>query len=272
MCDRIKGVMISRDFKPGFTTLVRIKCGMWSCRQCGPENATHWRAYLLNKFNKDMRDERWIFATITATGKAHRDGPIATLTQLQKAWKKLYDHLLRRYGKGLQYVRVFEQHASGNYHMHFLLNAGTQYDAHGLWPKDLMEELRHPECKWLRKVMVKLKAGWRVHIRRVWETETKKENVGLVVGYIVKYLGKNMSIMLFPKHQRRIQTSRKIGSPNTSRSSSGTWEHKRELSEKEFNPREKWLDLSTGELLTWDSFEGEAYYPPLRYYRGDENE
>lgn len=269
MCNRIKGVMISEDYKKGFTTLIRIRCEMWSCPDCGPINGQRWRAYLLERFNKAFRDEKWVFCTITAHRNAHKAGSIATLKNLQTAWKRLYDRLRRHYRSTLQYVRVFEQHTSGRYHMHFLLNVGTQYDAHDFPIKEPLDEYRHPECKWLRNTMASLGAGWRVHMRRVWEARTKTANVGLVVGYILKYMGKNMSIMEFPKHQRRIQTSRQIGSPDTASKGQGTWMHMREIPREALLTSKPILDMSTGEILTIASFEGELYYPPLRFYRGD---
>lgn len=270
-CMRIKGLMVSEDFKRGYRTIIRLRCKMWGCPYCGPQNAIQWRAYLLDRFNKHMRDEKWCFFTITAEGGAHREGARATLLQLQKAWKRLYDRLLRRYGKGLQYVRVFETHKSGNFHMHFLLNVGEQYDAHEFLIVSEEDEFKHPECVWLSKVMVDLGAGWRVHIRRVWESQTKTANVGLVVGYLVKYLGKQLVDMDMPKHQRRIQTSRQIGSPKTNAKGQGVWVHMREIPRHMLHDGgAPLLDFSTGEVLQAASFEGEAYYPPLRYYKGEE--
>src|SRR6187549_247359 len=192
-CHRLKGIMVSYDHKPGYAVISRISCKMWGCPACGPQNALNWRAYLLSKFNKDLKQEEWCFFTITAHRKAHKAGAMQTLKNLQQVWKKLYDHLLRRYGPAhMQYVRVFEQHKTGRYHMHFLLNCGAEYDAHNYIIKNLRSEFYHPECKWLRKVCAKLGGGWRVHIRRVWEAETKTANVGLVVGYIISYVGKQM--------------------------------------------------------------------------------
>lgn len=270
MCSRIKGVMVSHDYKPGYITLIRIRCEMWSCPDCGPRNAIRWRAYLLKRFNlPELRERKWVFATITAHRNAHKAGPIATLKNLQNAWKRLYDRMLRRYGK-FEYVRVFEQHKSGRYHMHFLIDIGERYDACEFVIKDDLDEFRHPECKWLRKTCASLGAGWRVHMRRVWEAQTRTANVGLVVGYIMKYMSKNMSIMEFPKHQRRIQTSRKIGSPNTDAKGRGSWDHMRDVPESILKNGKPVLDMSTGEVLTIESFEGEGYYPPLRYYRGGE--
>ena len=269
-CQRIKGVVYSDDFKQGYRTVVRLSCKMWGCPYCGPRNAIAWRAYLLDRFNKTMRDESWVFATITAHRKAHKTTK-TSLLNLQQVWKRLYDRLKRRYnGKAMQYVRVFEVHKSGRFHMHLLLNIGVYYDSREFVIKEPLDEYRHPDCKWLRLACSELGGGWRVHMRRVWEAHTRSANVGLVVGYILKYMGKQMVDLDFPKHQRRIQTSRKIGSPATAAKGQGTWTHVREipLSMLKASPMPI-VDMSTGEILTEESFEGEAYYPPLRYYKGE---
>lgn len=269
-CLRIKGVVYSDDFKRGYRTVVRLSCKMWGCPYCGPRNAIAWRAYLLDRFNKALSDEAWVFATITAHRKAHKT-PKTSLLNLQQVWKRLYDRLKRRYnGKLMQYVRVFEVHKSGRFHMHLLLNIGVYYDSREFSIRTPLDEYRHPDCKWLRLACSELGGGWRVHMRRIWEARTRSANVGMVVGYVVKYLGKQLVDMDMPKHQRRIQTSRKIGSPATNAKGKGTWTHVREIPlsmvKKAVIPV---FDLSTGEILTTESFEGEAYYPPLRYYRGE---
>jgi hypothetical protein len=269
MCNRIKGVMVSDDYKTGYRTLVRIRCEMWGCPDCGPINAQRWRAYLLKRFNDDYGHVEWCFYTITAHKNAHKNTAMSVLN-LQQVWKRLYDRLRRRFpNKRLEYVRVFEPHKSGRFHMHMLLNVGEEYDKHGFVIKDKLDEYRHPECVWLRNTCASLGGGWRVHIRRVWDDIRRSANVGLVVGYIVKYMGKQMADFAFPKHQRRIQTSRNIGSPNTSARGQGTWKHMREVSQDEFLRGKPMLDMSTGEVLTIASFEGEHYYPPLRFYRGE---
>lgn len=274
-CMRIKGVVISHDYAPSQITLVRLVCKQWSCPSCGPQNAVNWRAYLLKTFNDKYRDEQWCFFTITAERSLKT--AIGQITNLQNVWKRLYDRLRRRYGKkNTLYVRMFEPgELKGRFHMHFLMNCGQAYDSHNFVISDLLSEMRHPECKWLRKACAALRGGWRVHIRRVWEAETKTTNVGLVVGYLIKYIGKNMASFEFPKYQRRIQCSREIGSPPRSKVSSGTWEMTREISRSWLSLTERpMLDLTAGQRVTLESFEGEFYYPPLRFYgaRGEDEE
>lgn len=154
--------------------------------------------------------------------------------------------------------------------MHILINCGLEYDKHAFVIKDKLDEFRHPECRWLKLACVELGGGHRVHIRRVWDDKKRSANVGLVIGYILKYMGKDMASFAFPKHQRRIQTSRNIGSPATNAKGVGTWEHRREIGIAYLSEvKKRIVDMTTGEILTPRSFEGESYYPPLEYYRGE---
>lgn len=268
-CKRIKGILLSHDYRQGYITLVRISCKQWGCPCCAHKNARNWRAYLLDTFNKKFGHEAWCFLTITAHKNAHKHSAEATILNLQQVWKKLYDRLLRRFGKGLQYVRIFEKHKSGRFHMHLLLNIGKQYDAQEFQIKTKLDEFRHPVCKWLKSACVSVGGGWRVHVKRVWDDTAKTANVGLVVGYILKYMGKDMANFKFPKHQRRIQTSRKVGSPATNAKGQGTWEHKRKIGISYLlEVKKRIVDMTTGEVLTDRSFEGESYYPQLEYYTG----
>lgn len=207
--------------------------------------------------------------TITANKGAHKHSAEMTIRNLQQVWKRLYDRMRRHYGKRLEYVRIFERHLSGRFHMHILINTGEEYDKKAFVIKDKLDEFRHPECRWLKLACVQLGGGHRVHIRRVWDDVKRSSNVGLVVGYILKYMGKDMASFAFPKFNRRIQTSRNIGSPATNAKGTATWEHKREIGEDYLRNAEKRIvDMTTGEIITINSFEGEAYYPPIEYYNG----
>lgn len=268
-CKRIKGVLLSLDFRLGFITLVRISCKQWGCPCCAQKNARNWRAYLLDTFNKRFGHEKWCFLTITANPGAHKHSPEMTILNLQQVWKKLYDRMLRKFGRGLQYVRVFEQHEKKTFHMHVLINIGEQYDAYNYLIKTPKDEFNHPMCRWFKDTMAALGGGPIAHIRRVWDDAARSANVGLVVGYILKYMGKKMANFKFPKHQRRVQTSRKIGSPATNASGQGTWEHKRKIGITYLKEAKKNIvDVTTGEILTEQSFGGESYYPQWEDYCG----
>lgn len=269
-CKRIKGVLLSLDFRLGFITLVRVSCKQWGCPCCRHKNAKNWRAYLLDTFNKRFAFHKWCFLTITAHPKAHIT-PEMTIRNLSQGWKLLYDRLLRRYGKeSMEYVRIFERHKSGKFHMHILLSCGEAYDKCAFIIRKKSDEFRHPECTFLRMACAGVGLGWRAHITRVRDIQSGSQSVGLVVGYLCKYMSKDMASFPFPKHKRRIQTSRRVGSPATNAKGTGVWEHKREIGITYLREAKKNIvDMTTGEILTERSFEGEAYYPPIEYYRGE---
>jgi len=154
--------------------------------------------------------------------------------------------------------------------MHILLACGAAYDKVPFAIRSKKDELNHPECKWLSATCARLGGGWRVHMSRVVDRATGFANAGLVTGYILKYMGKNFGGFSFPKHQRRVCTSRRIGSPDTASTGQGTWEFRREISLTTviISPRPI-VDMTTGEILNERSFEGEGYYPPIEYYRGE---
>ena len=156
--------------------------------------------------------------------------------------------------------------------MHILINTGEEYDKKQYVIKDKLDEFRHPDNRWLRVACSQLGGGWRCHIKRVWDDQKRSSNIGLVVGYILKYMGKDMASFEFPKHQRRIQTSRKVGSPASAAKGVGTWQHKREIGLDYLKTAEKRIvDMTTGEIINERSFEGEAYYPPYEYYKGEDS-
>jgi len=270
-CKRLKGVLLSLDFRQGYISLVRVACKMWGCPCCGHNNAKAWRAYLLKTFNERFGHEHWCFFTITANPGAHKHSAEMTIRNLQQVWKPLYDRLRRFYNKRLEFIRIFEPHRSGRFHMHILINVGLEYDKVGFVIKDKKDEFRHPHCRFLRRAVCQLGGGNRVHIRRVWDDASRTSNVGIVIGYILKYMGKQMADFEFPKHQRRVQTSRAIGSPKRNAKGHGVWQHKREISLTYMYQADRpIIDITTGERLTERSFEGEHYYPPLADYRGED--
>lgn len=259
-CKRIRALLSSEDHTPGRLTIARMRCKMWSCEYCGKVNARRWRAHLLSRFNDHLKEE-WVFVTLTAHANAHVT-PAMSVKNLQQTWKKLYDRLRRHYSKKIEYIRVFEAHKSGRYHMHLLLNVGTEYDAHGLQPRTLKEELRHPECRWLSKAAAESGGGWRVHMRRVKDYETGTSNAGLVVGYITKYMSKNIGQSWFPKGQCLIYPSRGVGSPARRPPSAATWRPRSGIYRDDVFQYREIFDVTANHRVTTDDFLDEFIYPP----------
>lgn len=221
--------MGSHEIVPGRLTIARMRCKQWSCAFCAERNKAQWRAYLLDTLNKRYRGEKWCFITLTAHKNAHVT-PALSLKNIKQAWDKIYDKMRYRYKRKLSYVMTFEQHKSGRYHLHALINVGAEYDAHGFNIDDYLagnalvaREKRHPECVWLKSAAVASGGGYMVHMTRVKARDTGTEHAGLVVGYIIKYISKMAVITNWPPRARRIITTQDIGSPKKKGKSGFGW-------------------------------------------------
>lgn len=225
-----------------------------------------WRAHLLHTLTDDMPHKRWVFITLTAKGVLHRDAK-KTLQNLKQGWGKLYDKIRYKWGRAFSYVMLYETHKSGAYHIHALVDLGEEYDVYGPAPsgntdhKELVKaEKRHGFCKELKRLAVKAKIGYIVHARRINEGDTPGDNVRLAVGYVTKYFLKQVDILDFPKHARRIGTSRDIGSPKTKSKKMFTWRvrsyiHWREAMEKPH------LIIAENRILEASDFGDTGMYP-----------
>lgn len=225
-----------------------------------------WRAHLLQTLGHDMTDKRWVFVTLTAYSKAHVSAS-ASLKNLKKGWSKIYDALRYAYKRKFSYVMVFEAHVSGAYHIHTLIDLGEEYDALGPAPegyeeyKDLIRaERRHPFCKELKRMAVKAKIGYIVHARRIQEGKTGQDNARLAVGYITKYFVKQVDILDFPKHMRRIGTSRDVGSPQTANRGKFSWRVRSFVTPDDAR-RTPYFLIQEGRMLGPSDFGDEGVYP-----------
>ena len=160
--------------------LMRGSCGMWACRVCGARNGKRWNARLLEHMNTHKGSGRWFFLTITA----HQSwrGQRASVINLRQGWKKLYNRMLRKYGVS-EYVRVWEFHKDGSFHLHVLIR-------------------RKIGKRWLRDNSVACGMGYIVD-------SSKAKNPGMVAGYVAKYLLKSFNHAdKYPRGMRRIECSR----------------------------------------------------------------
>lgn len=265
-CPRIKSVLTSEDYKPGFIALTRMRCRQWDCEYCKTKNGDMWRAHLLHQFCDNFPHKRWVFITITAPSWAHSN-PKKSLQVLKQAWGKLYDRLRYKNGGDLSYVLIWETHKSGAFHLHALVDMGDVYDGYAfditaLMPeKTLIEaEKAHPFCVWLKEMAVKSKAGWVCHARRIREGETGKDNARLAVGYVTKYFAKGLGDMELPKRWRRVQTSRDIGSPRTAMKEKFTWRMRTYVDMYEAQLHPHWL-IQENRVLGARDFGDDGIYP-----------
>jgi hypothetical protein len=165
--------------------LLKTACKQWSCPSCAARLAKVWIAKVINGVNKLGGD--WYFFTITSN---RRMRGIQSIKAIRTGWKKLYNRILYLYGKdagSLYYVKVWEQHKNGSFHLHMLAN--------------------FPITKrWLKDNAHGCGMGYQAHVRKI-------DNAGQVAGYMAKYTLKNGFIeqggVAIPKGLRRIETSHK---------------------------------------------------------------
>lgn len=132
--------------------------------------------------------EKWTFFTFTLQGKDHRSG-VSSLHYWRKSWDKLMKRLKRQYGK-FAYVRVFEQHKSGVFHVHMLAACR---------PDDLVEVKRPNDrivytSATVKSHLVALKLGY-IHDCKPLDEDGKHEEssyAALVASYLAKYLTKDI--------------------------------------------------------------------------------
>lgn len=164
--------------------LISPTCKMWSCPACAARNARRWIARIINGCNKMDTTNGWFMFTLTAHEKWR--GVSASLKNLRQGWKKLYNRIRRKFGTN-SYVKVWEMHADGSFHLHGLIDAVI------------------PE-RWLKNNARECGMGYEVDIHEV-------DNAGQVAGYISKYFLKSQfegqeQKIEFPKGLRRIEVSR----------------------------------------------------------------
>lgn len=171
-------------------------CGMWACDACGLKNAKRWIARIIDGCNH-IEVAEWHFATVTAHRKWR--GSIKSLENLRRNWHKLRKRLLelaKKQGELLYYVRVWEAHKDGSFHLHLITNARAT-------------------TRWLKDNSAQCGLGYQAKMDEV-------VNAGQAAGYVAKYMLKSSEFAsAYPKGARRIEVSRNwIGWKS---SGSGDW-------------------------------------------------
>lgn len=279
-CPNMRLLMVSeRAGSRKFLDVMRVRCKQWGCPYCSPVNGMLWKQYLLTRLNSpEFRGRKWAFITLTANENDHRRDPIDTIRNLQRVWKKMYDRL-RTYNDGaFDYVRVFEKHtkgAFGGFHLHVICDLGECYERrknefgvvllreervkkNGKKPRKRLRKERHP-ARWIKDTCRECKGGFIADFRPL------KGGTRQAIGYTLKYTFKQIEITEFPKHVRRIQASRRVGSPKRKGTSKiRKWTAKSAIWRSDFDVYDKIYDLSIKRHVTIeDDFSNdEFWYPP----------
>jgi len=271
-------IMVSDDMIPeGHLDLIYVRCKMWSCPVCAIANARAWKNHVLTTLAYRMKGLSWVFCTITASGNANKAGPLYTLKNLQRGWNLLRFKMRRWNGnKTFEYFRVFEKHTKGKYggfHMHMICALGETFGLKkdlfaqvlaregrarklGVKPRKRLKKEKHP-TRWLKDAAKSSGLGEQTDFQQIGG-ETQK-----VASYMAKYTFKQLDILEFPKYMRRIQTSRKFGSPNTKRNKEGRlWRPKSAIFKDDLRKYSQIRDLTMKHIVTEEDFEGgKLWYP-----------
>lgn len=257
--------------------MIHVRCKQWSCPVCSKANARLWKNHVLTTLAIRLRGLSWVFCTVTASGGANKAGPFYTLKNLQRGWNLLRFKMRRWNGNvTFEYFRVFEKHTEGKFggfHMHMICALGDMYGEKkelfskvldrehrarklGLKPRKRLKKEKHP-TRWLKDAAKSSGLGHQTDFQQIGSTTQK------VAGYMVKYTFKQLEINEFPKHMRRIQTSRKFGSPTTKRNKQGRlWRPKSGIFLEDLRRYEQIRDLTMRKLVTIDDFaDGNLWYP-----------
>lgn len=160
--------------------LLRGSCGSWGCPSCGARNGKQWLARMLNHMNINKGSGHWYFLTITA--HENMRGQTQSIKNIRKGWKKLYNRMRYKYGIS-EYVKVWEFHTDGSFHLHVLIR-------------------KKIGKKWLKNNSRQCGMGYMCD-------STRSKNPGQVAGYVAKYLIKSFeNFERYEKGMRRIEASR----------------------------------------------------------------
>jgi len=233
--------------------IVRTRCNMWTCPYCATVKQKMWRARIIQHIN-DNPDEKWTWFTLTAHSKARG---LKSLANLRRAWDTLMKRMKRLYGK-FQYCRVFERHRDGSYHLHAIASFHFGDIKERRAKKD---GTKTKYSVWLKKNATSLGLGYYTHA-----DDIERNHGGYIASYVTKYMTKLSDAARTEYGRiRRIQVSQgwtKWNKPDETM----TWQVESGIFEQDMWQAAKdnltYVDVQTGERLTYDNFIEHIVYPP----------
>ena len=251
-CKNFNAIITTKD---GNTRLVtRTRCKMWTCEYCASINRKIWRARIIDHINKH-KDLDWSWFTLTAHSK--KRGAVKSIANLRGAWDKLLKRIKRKYSHidKIHYVRVFEEHKDGSYHLHCIISLK--------WQNLKIRTQKNGKIvsydAWLAKQAKDLKIGYYTHAANF-----DGKHAGYIAGYVTKYMTK-LSVSMKDElgRIRHIQTSQ--GWRKFENESELDWTMKSGYYEddliEDMKSKVKVLDIQTGQYITYDDFEYTYVYP-----------
>ena len=253
-CQNFYMVAYKRD--AGIMQMTRLRCGMWSCPFCAKANQRMWKTFLLGQL--PLVSENWWLLTLTAHSKKRQQQ--ASYANLSRGINLLMKRIRRVFGK-IDYVRVFEKHpTSVALHAHiiisnlspFLAISDNRNNTHTFTP--LQARDRHKNIwtvrTWAKRLAHACKIGYEVDCQRI-------ESAFAFV-YVTKYLTKASQDIKI-KNMRHVQTSRRIGSPDSA--ATGSWQVVPRIFRGMVRPGETIHDIQTGEKIPYEYFKEFELYP-----------
>ena len=169
-----------------------------------------WRRHLKRQIIDIGGD--WYFGTITAPSWDRR--PNGTLYTIRLNFDRFMKRLRRVFKKGVNYVRIYEKHENGAFHLHIIISGLSprveRYTAYSgsvsFKPATGAKKFGTWSIKtWWKKTLSKCGCGYIADIKPIPAIRA--------IGYVTEYMTKQAQDYHVP-NLRRIQTSRAIGSPN----------------------------------------------------------
>jgi len=180
---------------------IKASCKQWSCPVCGEKNAERWVARVVNGINQYIKLGHWDWYLMTITSHKKMRTTEGSLKNLREGWRKLSNRLWRRWGKG-HYVKVYEHHKDGAFHMHVITDISIPYSVKIVWneKRRMLEPVF--SCKWLKDNAAQCGMGYIDDYRPI-------ASPGISAYYVAKYLSKSVGDngKCWPKNMRRIQCS-----------------------------------------------------------------
>lgn len=211
--------------------LVRLRCKKWDCDHCSKINAYKWRLAIKARV-QEVGVNGWALLTVTARRKNHKHG--TTLTAIMSSGDKFFKRLRRAFGN-FDYVRVYERHKSGNFHMHILAHISpkdiedmSKWRTFGKTQEDgtiiIKKRYRGEGHVTLKKASFGSGMGFICDFSPISVKHFDDDNhaINTVIFYITKYLTKDLQGS-FVKGVRRVQASQKFKPNAINVNDEGVW-------------------------------------------------
>lgn len=167
-------------------TLFRARCKMWNCPYCAPINRRVWLGRIGLEIEKTESKNGWYFWTLTLLGKDH-ESTAASLKKWRSVWNKFMQAVRRLIKEPMRYIRIFETHKSGSFHVHML----ADFSPDDVICKTDDDNRENWTSKKIAKLLKRFKMGWRHDIRPI-KQYGEATQAQAVAGYVGKYLTKSV--------------------------------------------------------------------------------